>query len=876
MRIPPASDAPSRARRGAPRRAHVGLALLAAWSLLVFAIGAATHASGFWGIYARPLLEAGWKAPARWIRAQLTTPPRLEIDVKFEDFQKLSFHRERALAQRALFASSEDAVPATIRSGDENVKVDIRLKGDSIAHLQGEKWSFRVDVKRSTLLGLQRFSLQHPATRGYLSEWVYHRALEREDVLGLRYEFVDVTLNGKHLGVYALEEHFEKQLVEQRQRRAGPLLRFDEELMWRELHAQAHPFGSQAMSGYGAYEASAIDGFRTDKMLADPASREAYLHAVRLLERFRRGELRTDEVFDTTRLAKYFALTDLLGADHGARWHNMRFYFNPITMRLEPIGFDAECEPLEFPSAAQAFQRDADGRLVPIERGFHDAIFADRDFYRAYVAELERVAAPAYLDALERDLAPGLAQAQRVLHREFPQAEPPYAMLRRNQQLVRSWLEPVAGVRAHLRGVEGGALALELGNLQSLAVEVLGVELPAQGGAGPTVVDWPAPLVLEPRRIGALVRFAPARVALPDDAEIDAPAARVRWRILGTQTARTTAVTPYSPLAGDAGARDATHAKPNLDAFPFVSVDVAAGRARIQPGSWAIERDLVAPPGVVLHAGPGTRLDLRRGAKIVSRSPLEWRGSAEAPVELLSSDATGEGLVVLSAGGESVLEHVRFAGLRNVDDGGWTLTGAVTFYESPVTLLATEFAGNVAEDAFNAVRSRVRIDGSVFRDASSDAFDCDFCEVVVTNTRFERLVNDGIDVSGSTASIDNVIVEGAGDKGVSVGEASDLVAGRLVVIGSNVGVASKDRSTLVARDVTVRDCKWGIAAFEKKPEFGPAQVRIEAFASDPPNTPHLIQLRSQATVAGAALPPSDQQNVRAILYGESDSVAVQR
>ena len=49
---------------------------------------------------------------------------------------------------------------------------------------------------------------------------------------------------------------------------------------------------------------------------------------------------RTSEVFDIDRLSKFFALSDILGAEHGARWHNARFYFNPFTNLLEPISFD--------------------------------------------------------------------------------------------------------------------------------------------------------------------------------------------------------------------------------------------------------------------------------------------------------------------------------------------------------------------------------------------------------------------------------------------------------------------------------------------------------------------------------------------------------
>ena len=70
---------------------------------------------------------------------------------------------------------------------------------------------------------MKQFSLHHPRTRNWLFEWLGHRILRREGTLALRYRFVDVTLNGKHLGIYALEEHFEKRLIEHNRRREGPM-----------------------------------------------------------------------------------------------------------------------------------------------------------------------------------------------------------------------------------------------------------------------------------------------------------------------------------------------------------------------------------------------------------------------------------------------------------------------------------------------------------------------------------------------------------------------------------------------------------------------------------------------------------------------------
>ncbi|MGY8927818.1 MAG: CotH kinase family protein, partial [Flavobacteriales bacterium] len=80
--------------------------------------------------------------------------------------------------------------------------------------------------------GLKSFSIQNPNTRSFMSEWFAHKLFEKEDVLTTKYIFVPVIINGQKMGVYALEEHFDKQLLEARNRREAPIVKFDEEGVW--------------------------------------------------------------------------------------------------------------------------------------------------------------------------------------------------------------------------------------------------------------------------------------------------------------------------------------------------------------------------------------------------------------------------------------------------------------------------------------------------------------------------------------------------------------------------------------------------------------------------------------------------------------------
>ena len=159
------------------------------------------------------------------------------ISIQMADihYNKLFAMRDTALLQGVISNNLKKFVPAILSYKGEKFPIEIRLKGDWTDHLIGQKWSFRIRMKKGqSLLGLKQFSIQSPKTRSFLDEWVVHEMCHDEDVLSNRYEFYPVSLNGISLGVYALEEHFTKQLVESKNRREGPILKFDESGFWQQ------------------------------------------------------------------------------------------------------------------------------------------------------------------------------------------------------------------------------------------------------------------------------------------------------------------------------------------------------------------------------------------------------------------------------------------------------------------------------------------------------------------------------------------------------------------------------------------------------------------------------------------------------------------
>ncbi len=279
------------------------------------------------------ILAENINIPSNYIKGLLSTPDTIYIDINFENYQKLAYKREKSLELGVLISDDEDYVPATIRYNDQTIDVKLRLKGDLVDHINGDKWSFRIKVKGDdTFKGMKIFSIQDPKTRNYIYEWLFQKSIENEEIISLRYEFIDVFINGKHKGIYALEEHFSKELIENNQYREGPIIRFDESLMWTNVFI--------TNTSFDIFHVSVIDSFQTKNIMNDSEKYEQYIKAKNLLESFRRGMLKTEEVFDTDKLAKFMAISEVLGGQHAQLWHNSRFYYNPITSKLEPILYD--------------------------------------------------------------------------------------------------------------------------------------------------------------------------------------------------------------------------------------------------------------------------------------------------------------------------------------------------------------------------------------------------------------------------------------------------------------------------------------------------------------------------------------------------------
>jgi len=285
--------------------------------------------------------------------------------------------------------------------------------------------------------------------------------------------------------------------------------------------------------------------------------------------------------------------------------------------------------------------------------------------------------------------------------------------------------------------------------------------------------------------------------------------------------------------------------KKDFKGFEFIKEISRKNIIKIKSGTWNIANDLIIPQNNIVIADKGTKLNLINNAKIISFSPIRFKGNQDSPIIIDSKDSSG-GILILNTDKKSLLQHVTFKNLANPKISGWEQKGAITFYESDVDIKNCNFIGNKnGDDYLNIFGSNFSIIDSKFQNTFADAFDADFSKGIIKNTIFQAIRNDAIDTSASDIKISNIIINKAADKAISIGERSNIKLKNITIENSNIGIAGKDLSIVKAKNIKIINCEIGVTAFQKKAEHGPAKIYLEKLITKNLSTDYLLEKDSE-------------------------------
>lgn len=779
-----------------------------------------------------------------------STENALNITIPESAMDSLSMFRDSALVRGIITGDLKPYFDASLTIDGENIPIKLRFKGDWTDHLKTDKWSYRIKIKGDhSYLGLKSFSIQHPSTRSFMNEWFIHRLFEKEGLLTTKYVFIPVIINGENKGVYALEEHFDKQLLERNHRREGPIVKLDESGLWAKRVVEKK---EKTYFDLPILFSAPVDVFKGNRTFKSPSLHKSYIVAMDRMNKFRMNDEDPNSYMDITSFAKFVALSDALGGVHSLIWHNQRMYLNPITNKLEPIAYD-EFTALDESSATNTITATQWSNNV--NHSLIVPLLNHPDFRALYFKWLDYYSSEAFLNQQFNDLRSEIELNEALLNPEYPfyhltqedfldqmkstrkqlktvetfiNKNPSYQIEKRfNQdQLPKNILLPKTALRVNTKSRDSLQTVLQLSNYHSHDITVIGYQIDN---------------VLYPLNRKITLKSY-------DNFSVD----------------RDEITLPYKPKRIVYTAKNCGdslfYAKINKWPFPEKIAQIAADFTSIKTqvvdqtikvlaGDYEINKDVSFPENLMVEIEKGTVFNITKGASIKFNSSTILNGSKSQPIKFISSDSSGT-VLILPNSGSVQMNYVHTNHLNTINRADQTLTGAFTIYEGKVNITNCIFANNHCEDGLNLIRCKFEMNNSIVENAPSDGFDADFCTGTVKNSIFKNAGNDGVDFSGSEIDLINCTINNVVDKGISGGEGSTLSIENCTVNGANIAIASKDKSHLTINSLTIKKANFAFAAFMKKPEYGPSEIVVNSIVENRAKENFLIDKGSVINMKG--------------------------
>ncbi len=776
---------------------------------------------------------------------------------------------ENAITKEVISKKNKSYVSGHLLQGKQTIPVELRLKGDWTDHLISGNPSYRIKTNSGfAFKGLRSFSIQHPNTRNYMHEWFIHKLCDQEDLLSTTYSFINIHQDGINQGVYALEEHFDKQLLEHRKRREGPILKIDESGFWalaifrneRDIEKFNYPF----------YEAAPISCFKEKRTRKSKTLSAQFQNGAILLELFKNNAEHPELIFDIEQIATYYALMDIGNINHSLAWHNRRFYYNPVTAKLEHVGFDMipMIKPYNPLSALVEFEKSIENSAV--EERLNHNLYLNTNFRKIYTEKLRLFSSEAYLDNLFQKLDSKIVNYEKMLQEELSDYYFDRSLYYEKARLIRNELTeldekwdvylhendgneksksginytpnefPVyvkeISVNGYVSKIDSARYLLEFENYHVYDTQLIGY---SNSENKDVLIPFDQPVFLnaftgenEVNTTEVFLDEKPSRFFFETkfgDESILERKKFIKWK-------RPNGIHPRISLA--------QNFKENHQLY-----QLKGNTLTIKQGDYILDELIYVPERIEVKIEAGVSIDFIKQGGLIVNDNIVMKGRSEKEIELFSSDSSAQGITILKAD-TVIIEHTSISGFNTLDYNGWTLTGALTIYESEVIINHLRIKDNECEDALNIIRSNFEINDLYIANTASDGFDADFCTGIFKNAHFSNTGNDCIDFSGSNVFAQSIEIENSGDKGISGGEQSTLRLEDVKINGALMGIASKDSSTIIVKNMSIKNTAIGVAAFQKKSEYGGSRIELENVTEQYVKTKGIVEKGSVVVCKG--------------------------
>jgi hypothetical protein len=769
---------------------------------------------------------------------------KLQIDIKFRHLKSIGKEREAAITKGVL--RQHEFYPAKITINDQEHSADIRLKGDLGAHwIPPTKWSYRVRLKDdASFKGITTFSIQRPSTRQFPHDHLFQYLMRKVGNLAPRHEFVRTVMNGENWGIMNIEENASKDFLEAMGRKEGPIVKFGTQDGWYYNSANTRLLNVPTSEATNLlplelFNTVELGLYREGSYVTNEEMIRLYSQAVNSVRHYKLKQYEFDQVFNVDAYSKAFITAVAWGNLHSLANSNTRHYFNPYTLKFEPITTDQAfmstssaakldaypnlyIELLETPEFAKNFEKN-----FKIVEASLDEVFVENDRLRSFFPlDYEELDLSVLSKNLQQLHMSGITELQEVAKDQWDIQKLQKLNIKQSLSLVNyndySFKIEELDFPEHIFAEYFSDGILALYNLTDFPVKVVGISALCENieECVETTFLLDEQLTLAANRqndlpVATFVKMEDLQWSQNSYLKIETElfAKQITFKVrLALQSS------PENPFINI----QKLNSENTLDFISFTDNDI-----HIAQGNWTVEEPLIIPKGYSLNIEAGTTLNFATTAYILSEGPINALGTLEKPIKLSPLEDSWQGIHVINVSALSTFENVVMEGSNELHAGSLGLTGGLTFYQSAVKLKNIEIINSAAEDGLNIVRSNFDIANLAITDGFSDGFDADYSTGTIVNSTFSNLGGDGLDTSGSIINGSNLHFSKLGDKAISSGEASQLNFSDITATDVLAGIVSKDGSTTIVSNISMKNVGlYAAMAYIKKPVYGGASLSI--------------------------------------------------
>jgi len=828
--------------------------------------------TGLWNNIKIPLIDKFYSSSINYylnifdiafkaIKGNFVKLPDLNIDISFNNVVKVEEDRKRVnnISGKAGGTSYDfKNVNIKIVNGNKKHKAKLRIKGDRKIHFEDKKnSSYKIELKNNTIFGLRKFSIMKPRARNYIHEWLFHQLLAEGKLITLKYDFLNLKINGKNEGLYVLEEGFDKILIERNSRRNGPIFSLYESFSTDIEDAKLEVYNKKTWMNK--------DNIKLTKIAATK------------LKLFFDNEDKSEAFMDLDKWAWFLAVADINSYNHALAAKSVKFYYNPISGIFEPIGFDGHRTIPNYnknyinwekrlnryvPSSYDVANRCKESFTGLGKNKCNKLIYnlfynsqgnLNNLFYNKYRNSILKITSNSFLDNFFNKRSNDIEKINSKIFSDYFFVDhifnygPGFYFFNKEDFYIKSkiLLESIKSepekvfiqqdnqkIQLVNKSINNNNLILEklrCNNIDDLT-SIFNISLQIE-------MAMVLSNIIDLKKISNTGKLYCDEIQLRNTSNN-----LIYLKKIDTLNVRTRVQSDSNILA-----RYTKYFKKDSDILTLIK------------NTTFINENIFIPSEYLINIKSGDEIILTDNAFIFSNSPWHVNGlTNEINIKGLSNNFGG-GIIIKNTKKKSIFNNVKFSyltGLKNysfnlnkseylftkttydnsklntynevivkkltkdiIENQKFRVFGAINFLQTDVEMNKVFFEKINSEDALNIINSNFTLENIFFSENASDAIDVDFGIGSIVDASFNNIKNDALDFSGSIVTLDNLKMDTIGDKMISAGEKSILTVTNLIGNKSKIAIASKDGSLTTLDNININNTDIGLAAYKKKSEY---------------------------------------------------------